>query len=70
MLITENVDVSERLGSKLPHKKIYTVTNYYNQVFDNKEKWINDIQLPPFDGISLLTIAANYPHKNLDIIPR
>lgn len=68
VLITENKDVSKRLSLKLPHKTVYTVTNYYNQIFDNKERWINDIQLPPFDGITLLTVSANYPHKNLDII--
>lgn len=67
-LITENADVSERLSLMLPHKKIYTVTNYYNQVFDNKEEWIADIQLSPFDGITLLTVSVNYPHKNLGII--
>jgi len=68
ILITENTDVSEILSLKLPHKKIYTVTNYYNQVFDNRQEWVDDIQLPPFDGLTLLTISANYPHKNLDII--
>ncbi len=26
--------------------------------------------LPKFDGFSMLTISANYPHKNLQIIPK
>ncbi len=26
--------------------------------------------LPPFDGVTLLTVSADYPHKNLGIIPR
>ena len=26
--------------------------------------------LPPFDGVTLLTVSEDYPHKNLGIIPR
>lgn len=68
ILVSENEDVSKRLQLKLPNKKIYTVTNYYNQIFDNKQEWINDKMLPLFNGLTLLTISANYPHKNLGII--
>ncbi|MDZ7775707.1 MAG: glycosyltransferase [Bacteroidales bacterium] len=70
VLITETDDVSSHLKKILPRKNIYTVTNYYNQIFDNPHNWIKDIQLPAFDGITLLMIAANYPHKNLEIIPK
>lgn len=70
ILITENEDVSKRLRVILKNKEIYTVTNYYNQVFDQEEKWDNNISLPQFDGFSLLTVSANYPHKNLQIIPK
>ena len=48
-------------------KKIYTVTNYYNQVFDQPEKW-KRIKLPPFDGCTLLTVSSAAPHKNLPIM--
>lgn len=65
---TENEFISERLRKVLRGKKVYTVTNYYNQVFDEEEKWRREIMLPPFDGMTLLTISANYPHKNLSII--
>lgn len=68
VLVTENGDVSERLSRKIRNKRIYTVTNYYNQIFDNPSDWANDIRLPEFDGITLLTITACHPHKNVDIV--
>lgn len=68
-LITENADVSDRLRKIIPRKKVSTVTNYYNQIFDNSKEWKNDLKLPVFEGFTLLTVSANYPHKNLNIIP-
>ena len=65
---TENEFISERLRKVLRGKKVYTVTNYYNQVFDEEERRSREITLSSFDGITLLTISANYPHKNLSII--
>ena len=65
---SENEFISERLRKILHGKKVYTVTNYYNQVFDEKDRWSREITLPPFEGTTLLTISANYPHKNLPII--
>lgn len=70
ILITENENVTERLKKRIPDKRIFTVTNNYNQVFDNENLWDKSIQLPDFDGITLLTISANYPHKNLQILPK
>lgn len=67
ILITENEDVSDKV-KKLLNKEVFTVTNYYNQVFDNKNEW-ELMHLPKFEGKYLLTISANYPHKNLSIIP-
>ena len=67
---TESDFISDRVRQFLPKKaKVYTVSGYYNQVYDNPDEWENSIDFPPFDGITLLTIAANYPHKNLKIIP-
>ncbi|MBO5805176.1 MAG: glycosyltransferase [Bacteroidales bacterium] len=63
---TENQDISQRLKKKLKDVSVYTVTNYYNQIFDLKDKWIHK-QLSSFNGITLLTISAAYPHKNLEI---
>jgi glycosyltransferase involved in cell wall biosynthesis len=70
VLITENEDVSIRLNEIFRCKEIYTVTNYYNQIFDQEHKWKNSLQLSEFDGFSMLTVSANYPHKNLQIIPK
>lgn len=65
---TENEFISKRLRKVLHGKKVYTVTNYYNQVFDDVARWTRNVELPIFDGTTLLTISANYPHKNLPII--
>jgi glycosyltransferase involved in cell wall biosynthesis len=70
IIITENEDVSIRLRTLLIDKEIQTVTNYYNQVFDQEEKWEKNLHLPAFDGFTMLTVSANYPHKNLQIIPK
>jgi len=69
ILISETEDVSSRLRKKFPNKKIYTVTNNYHQIFDTEQNWKKDIDLPDFSGFNILTVSANYPHKNLDIIP-
>lgn len=63
---TENPFISERLQALFPHSSVYTVTNYYNQVFDNEGEWRQRV-LPEFDGVTLLTIATPYIHKNVTI---
>lgn len=63
---TENSYISEKFKQLFPRKKIYTVTNYYNQVFDNPAEWLQ-YSLPKFDGVTLLTVNAPYPHKNMGI---
>lgn len=65
-LYSENESVSKALRQLYPKKRVYTVTNYYNQVFDKPKEWIAH-PLPEFDGISILTMANLYPHKNLGI---
>lgn len=66
---TENPFISERLRRLFPNKRVFTVTNYYNQIFDKPELWDNSINLPQPQNktFNLLTISANYPHKNLGI---
>ena len=67
LFYSENPYISQRLQKLLgKNTKVYTVTNYYNQVFDNPQQWKIQ-ELPAFHGVSLLTITANYPHKNLSI---
>lgn len=63
---TENPYITERLRLLLPRHRVYTVTNYYNQVYDHPEQWLPQ-PLPPFAGTTLLTVTAAYPHKNLPI---
>ena len=65
-LITENPLITERLRRVIRGKRIETISNNYNQVFDHPEKWVI-YQLPPFDGVSLLDITAPGPHKNVTI---
>lgn len=61
---TENPYITERLSALMPEKRVYTVTNYYNQAYDHPELWRRR-ELPPFEGTTLLTVTAMYPHKNL-----
>lgn len=68
-IVTESKNVSDRVKLLFPTKPVFTVSNTYNQVFDHPEDWDYSIKLPVYDGITLLTISANYPHKNLDVIP-
>lgn len=63
---SENESISKRIEKSIKGVKCYTVTNYYNQIFDQPDKW-RHVFLPKFDGVTLLNIGANYPHKNLDI---
>ena len=63
---TENPFISERLKRLYPRASVNTVTNYYNQVFDQKDRWLI-FPLPTFDGITLLSVVTPYPHKNVTI---
>lgn len=67
-LITENEAISDLIRTRLPGKSVHTVTNTYNQIFRDPEAWDRSIDLPAFEGVTLLTIAADYPHKNLRIL--
>lgn len=63
---TENKYISTLLKKKWMDSKIYTVTNYYNQIFDHPDLW-KELILPQFSGTTILTIGTYYPHKNLQI---
>ena len=69
VLFVESGDARERLRRVFPEKRIEVVGNTYHQVFDVPERQ-EELPLPPFDGVTLLTLSADYPHKNLRIIPR
>ena len=63
---TENPYISKLLGQLFRKSSVYTITNYYNQVYDHPESWVKKV-LPSFEGITLLTVTAYYTHKNLPI---
>jgi len=65
---TENMYITSMLKNMFPSKDVYTITNYYNQIFDYPSKWDKSLLLPEFKGFTSLTISANYDHKNLKII--
>lgn len=68
LLITENEDVSNRLRKKVS-QKVVTVTNTFNQAFEDEKKWDKTLLIDTKNiDFKLLTISANYPHKNLAII--
>lgn len=70
VLVVETDDVRTRVMKILPRKPAYTVTNTCHQIFDKSREWSHDITIPKSDGFTLLTISANYSHKNLRIIPK
>ncbi len=66
---TENSFISDMLPGLLGRNiKVYTVTNYYNQVFDQPQKWKKTIKLTDFEGTTCLSVSTHYPHKNFEIL--
>ena len=65
---TENPYISEMLPRLIKGVKVYTVSNYYNQVFDHPEQWRRDIKLPTFNGTTMLTVSITGRYKNLGIM--
>ena len=65
---TENEFITKQLSAILGNVKVYTVTNYYNQVFDQKDNWNKTKKLPEFDGTTCLSVSSHYPHKNFEIL--
>jgi len=68
-LIFETEDAKEIYKTKYnTTKECYVVNNTLNEVFYHPEKWIKrDLNLS--GKFNLLSVTANYPHKNLQIIP-
>jgi glycosyltransferase involved in cell wall biosynthesis len=65
---TENEYISEILRKRNSDMKVFTVSNYYNQVYDQPEKWKRSINLPEFDGVTCLSVSSPSSHKNFGII--
>lgn len=65
-LYTENPFISSRVKALFKGSEVRTITNNYNQIYDNRNSWkINELE--SFNGTSLLTLASPYPHKNIPI---
>ncbi len=65
---TENPYISKMLPGQIGEDiSVYSVTNYYNQIFDEPDKWGKKYKLPSFDGITCLAIGNTGDHKNLKI---
>lgn len=47
----------------------FTVNNTLNEVFLNSEKW-SEFSLDSSSKLNILSLSANYAHKNLNIIPK
>lgn len=73
---TENAYISDMLPKLIKRAKVYTVTNYYNQVFDQPEQWKRTINLNENlnnkhkgkDVVTMLTVSSTAVHKNLGIM--
>lgn len=63
---TENPMISEMIKKKFHVSEVYTITNNYNQVFDDESLWIKH-PLPSFDGTRIFSATSMMPHKNLSI---
>ena len=66
---TENPYITEKFQRLMgQNRKVHTVTNYYNQVYDQPELWGHNYTLPAFYGTTLLTVSSWNTHKNFPIM--
>ncbi len=63
---TENEFISQRLRALFKGSIVHTITNYYNQIFDNIADQ-EELRLPDFNGFQMLDIASYGLHKNQEI---
>ncbi|HAV6245457.1 TPA: glycosyltransferase family 1 protein, partial [Acinetobacter baumannii] len=68
VLIFETIDAMKRFQNISKFKKNYVVSNTINEIFLEKMKW-QPIHLENKNKKKILVVTANYPHKNLKIIP-
>jgi glycosyltransferase involved in cell wall biosynthesis len=68
-LIFETDDARLSLINKIGDRiNMYTVGNTLNSIFQDYEKWTSNVSIIKTE-LDILCLSANYPHKNLDIIP-
>lgn len=66
---TESNLVSEGLRVLFPKKRVFTISNTYNQIFIHPDKW-TVFSLGAFEGITILVLSEAYIYKNLSITIR
>ena len=70
--IVELEHVKEKLHTlkKIPNKKISVVYNTVSSLYKDDSKWYPIVVDKPKNQLSLGIVTRDYPHKNLDILPR
>lgn len=63
---TESPFITERVKKLFHNVEVRTITNNYNQVFDNDELQ-NPFIIPEFDGLNILSVISGGAHKNIPI---
>ncbi|MDO5760917.1 MAG: glycosyltransferase [Bacteroidota bacterium] len=66
LFYSENKYISQKVESLFHNSQCFTITNYYNPIYENPKLWKNKT-LNKFDGITLLNISSSYSYKNLQI---
>lgn len=67
---TENPYISDLLKKKLPRGcNVYSVSNYYNQIFDNNQLYKKLESVERNNCFTCLTISTYKDYKNFEIIP-
>lgn len=67
-IVVQTEDVKKRLNKLLPSAKIFTISNTVNGSFIDRKEFDKKLPQKMENEIRLITISANYPHKNLKII--
>ena len=69
-LIFETDDARNISIRKIDKKiNMYTVGNTLNRIFIESEQWTYNVDVNKTE-MDILCLSANYPHKNLDLIPK
>jgi len=69
-IIVQTDDVNKRLSKLIPAKPIYTVSNTVNSHYLNYDTEKKFLPAKSKKEVRLLTLSANYRHKNLGIIKK
>lgn len=69
-IFVQTEDVNIRLKNILNFDKIYTISNTYNDAYNQPREYANKLPQKGCGEFRLLTLSAFYTHKNFEIIPR